>query len=299
MSRFLWSHWSASWPVLVIYAAVAGAHLAGLRRLLSGGDLADPPAGRRATIREAAVFQGGLLLALLVIVSPLGYWSGIYLWVRALDDLTLAFMAPGLIVLGAPWPALARCLGRPAPGAADAPGPRPWWLRWPVATVVAFNVIWLGGHLTLAFDRVPVSRAAAAAEYVLYLGGGILFWLQLIGSRPWSPAIPPLRRAALLAGTVAADTVLGMVLTFGSSVVYPGYANQWHHVMTVLDDQQLSGAILWMGILPAVIPATVAVLNQWLNDEDSAALSAGFDRLLAQPDRGGRHPAWPSRPRFR
>jgi cytochrome c oxidase assembly factor CtaG len=293
--RWVLGHWSASWPVLVIYAVVAGAHLTGLRRLLSDGD----PAGRRATIREAAVFQGGLLLALLVVVSPLGYWSGIYLWVRALGDLTLAFVAPGLIVLGAPWSALARCLGRSAPGASDAPGPRPWWLRWPVATVVAFNVIWLGGHLTVAFDRVPVSRAAAVAEYVLYLGGGILFWLQLIGSRPWSPAISPLRRAALLAGTVAADTVLGMVLTFGSSVVYPGYANQWHHVMTVLDDQQLSGAILWMGILPPAIAAAVAALNRWLNDEDSAALSADIDRLLAQPQRGGRHPAWPSRPRFR
>jgi hypothetical protein len=188
MSRFLWSHWLASWPALIIYAAVAGVHLAGLRRLLSGGDPADPAASRRATIREAAVFQGGLLLALLVIVSPLGYWSGIYLWVRALGDLTLAFVAPGLIVLGAPWPALARGLGRPAPGASDAPGPRPWWLRWPVATVVAFNVIWLGGHLTVAFDRVPVSRLAAGAEYVLYLGGGILFWLQLIGSRPGGAA---------------------------------------------------------------------------------------------------------------
>jgi cytochrome c oxidase assembly factor CtaG len=295
MSRFLWSHWSANWPVLVLYAAVACAHLVGLRRLLSGGD----QAGRRAMIREAAVFQGGLLLALLIVVSPLGYWSGIYMWVRALADITLAFVASGLIVLGAPWSALARCLGRPAPGASDAAGPRPWWLRWPVATVVAFNVIWLGGHLTVAFDRVPVSRAAAVAEYVLYLGGGILFWLQLIGSRPWSPAASPLRRAALLAGTVAADTVLGMVLTFGSSVVYPGYANQWHHVMTVLDDQQLSGAILWMGILPAAVAGAVAVLNQWLNDEDSAALSAGMDRLLAQPDRAGRHPAWPSRPRFR
>ncbi len=293
--RFVLGHWSASWPVLVLYAAVAGAHLVGLRRLLSDGD----PAGRSATIREAAVFQGGLLLALLAVLSPLGYWSGIYMWVRALDDLTLAFVAPGLIVLGAPWSALARCLGRPVPGASDATGPRPWWLRWPVATVVAFNVIWLGGHLTVAFDRVPVSRAAGAAEYVLYLGGGILFWLQLIGSRPWSPAASPLRRAALLAGTVAADTVLGMVLTFGSSVVYPGYTNQWHHVMTVLDDQQLSGAILWMGILPSAVAAAVAVLNQWLNDEDSAALSAGFDRLLAQPDRGGRHPTWPSRPRFR
>ena len=47
-----------------------------------------------------------------------------------------------------------------------------------------------------------------------------MFWLQLIGSRPWT-ATPPLRRVALLIGTVAADTVLGMVLVFGSGVFYP------------------------------------------------------------------------------
>ena len=86
--------------------------------------------------------------------------------------------------------------------------------------MVAFNVIWLGWHLPALFDQVPVSAAAAAVEYVLYLGAGILFWLQLIGSRPWTPAAPPMRRVALLIGTVAADTILGMVLVFGSGVFY-------------------------------------------------------------------------------
>src|ERR1700684_2202302 len=188
------AHWSAVWPVLVIYLAVAGAHLAGTLRGGLGG-----PGGRRAVISEAALFQGGLLLALLAIVSPLRYWSGIYIWVRAVQDLVLAVVAPGLIVVGAPWPALARSVGRPQVGqqALDAPAAgqrRPWWLRWPLATVVAFNVIWLGWHLPALFDKVPASAAAAALEYVLYLGAGTLFWLQLIGSRPWTPAAPPMSR---------------------------------------------------------------------------------------------------------
>jgi cytochrome c oxidase assembly factor CtaG len=288
------AHWSAVWPVLVIYLAVAGAHLAGTLRGGLGG-----PGGRRAVISEAALFQGGLLLALLAIVSPLRYWSGIYIWVRAIQDLALAIVAPGLIVVGAPWPALARSVGRRQIGqrAPDGPaaGPRrPWWLRWPLATVVAFNVIWLGWHLPALFDRVPVSTAAAAGEHVLYLGAGILFWLQLIGSRPWTPAAAPMRRTALLVGTVAADTILGMVLVFGSGVFYRYYGNASHHVMTVVDDQQLAGAILWMGALPPLIAASVAVLVRWLNDEESADLSAGIDRLLTQ-----RSSAWPSRPRFR
>ena len=286
------AHWSALWPVIAIYAVVAGAHLAGALRGRPDA------ASRRGVTREAELFQAGLALALLATVSPMRYWSGVYIWVRALQDLVLAVVAPGLIVLGAPWAALARSLGRPQPRP-EEPGertarPRPWWLRWPVATAVAFNVIWLGWHVPALFDRVPVSAAAAAAEYVLYLAAGILFWLQVIGSRPWSSGAAPLRGAELLIGTLAADTILGMVLVFGSGVIYHGYANSAHHVMTVLDDQQLAGAVLWMGMLPPMIAAAVAVLIRWLNDEESHALSAGFDRLLTP-----RSSAWPSRPRFR
>jgi putative membrane protein len=287
------AHWSAVWPVIAIYVVVAGAHLAGTFRGGPVGTASGP-----ALVREAVLFQAGLLLALLAIVSPLRYWSGIYIWVRAVQDLVLAVAAPGLIVLGAPWPALARCLGlrrpsREAPSYATA-GPRPWWLRWPVATAVAFNVIWLGWHVPALFDRVPVSAVAAAAEYVLYLGAGTLFWLQAIGSRPWSAGAAPLRALELLIGTLAADTILGMVLVFGSGVLYHAYANSAHHVMTVIDDQQLAGAVLWMGLLPPMIAAAVAVLIRWLNDEESHALSAGIDQLLTQ-----RSSAWPSRPRFR
>jgi putative membrane protein len=300
------AHWSPIWPALAIYLVVAGAHLTGTLRGGLGG-----PAGRRAVAREAAMFQGGLLLALLAIVSPLRYWSGVYIWVRALQDLMLAVVAPGAIVVGAPWAALARSVGRRQIGQRAPDGPRrplgpggpagpaatprpPWWLRWPLATVIAFNVIWLGFHLPALFDRVTVSAAAAAVEYVLFLSAGTLFWLQVIGSRPWAPAAPPMRRTALLVGTVAADTILGMVLVFGSGVFYRVYGNGAHHVMTVVDDQQLAGAILWMGELPPMIAAAVAVLVRWLNDEESEALSTGIDRLLTQ-----RSSAWPSRPRFR
>jgi cytochrome c oxidase assembly factor CtaG len=294
----LLAHWSAVWPVIAIYLVVAGAHLAGTLR--GGPDAAASPAGRSAVTREAALFQAGLLLALLAIVSPLRHWSGIYIWVRAVQDLVLAVVAPGLVVVGAPWPALARCLGLRQPGpresAACAPARSrtPWWQRWPVITVVAFNVIWLGWHVPVLFDRAVASPAAAAVEYAVYLGAGILFWLQLVGSRPWSPAAAPLRGAALLVGTVAADTILGMVLVFGSGVLYRAYGNSAHHVMTVVDDQQLAGAVLWMGMLPPLITATVAVLLRWLNNEESRALSAGIDRLLTE-----RSSAWPSRPRFR
>jgi putative membrane protein len=149
----------------------------------------------------------------------------------------------------------------------------------PVLAVVTFNAAWLGWHLPAAFDLVQENAAARLAEHACYLSAGVWFWLQVAGPRRYGRWQPPLRRLALLTATAAAGTVLGMVLVFGANVVYPAYANSLHHVMTVLDDQQLSGAVLWMGMIPPVVIAGVALLIGWLNDEDSDA-SADLSRLL-------------------
>jgi putative membrane protein len=258
---YLLQHWTGAWPVLAVWAIVAALHLAALRR---------PRVRYRA--REAAAFDGGMLLVLLALVSPLGYWAGRYIWVRSIQDLLLAFAAPALIVLGAPWMVWAR--GRPAERAG-----RRWRPAWPVAVVLAFNVIWLGWHVTAAYDLAATNPAVRYLEYVSYLAAGIGFWLQLIGSRP---ALPPMRRLALLVGTAAADTVLGMVLVFGSAVVYPAYRGAGHHALSVLSDQQVAGAVLWMGVLPALIIAALALINGWLDAEESDELSRDLERVLGR-----------------
>ena len=262
--------------------------------------------------RQAIAFQGGLLLTLLAVISPMGYFSDVYIWVRALQFLLVAMVATGLMVLGAPWQALRIAVRRDRsvrqPGAsraADAgqgpsrpvPGIRdrtPYLLARPGAAVIAVNVVWLGWQLPVLYDAAKTNSAIAGASHLTCLGAGIVFWLQLIGSRPLSPVATPLRRLRLVVGTVGAMTILGMVLVFGSAVVYPVYANSAHHLMTVLDDQQLSGAVLWMGSLPPLITVAVVLLMRWLSDEESEELSADLDRLLVP-----RRNAWSARPGVR
>jgi cytochrome c oxidase assembly factor CtaG len=287
------THWSASWPALACYLIIAVAHLVGLQRL-AGGSV---PRDMR---REALLFQGGLLLALLALVSPLGYWSGIYLYLRALQFITFAVVATGLMVVGAPWQALraaiaprSRLAGQPEGAAVPGQGAR-WLLRWPVAMVVAANVVWLGWQFPGLLDAAERSTGVALVYHATCLGAGMVFWLQLVGSRPLSPVARPLRRVALVVGSVGATTILGMVLVFGSGVLYPAYHNQWHHLMTVLDDQQLAGAVFWMGMLPPLITVAVALMLRWMNEEESAELSAGLDRLLTP-----RKNAWSARPGIR
>jgi putative membrane protein len=291
------SHWSANAAVLAVVAVVLAVHVRGLRGVAADAGR-QGGGGPRGMGWEAAAFYGGLLWVLLALVSPLAYWSASYIWVRSLQDVLLATVAPAFLVLGAPWLVLRRGLefrrlpaGDAAPRTGDAAArPAARAARLAVGTVVAFNLAWCAWHLPRLYDGALRYPVVYAAEVVSYLGLGVAFWLVLIGSRPLSPALAPLRRVMLLAGTIVVGTLLGMVLVFGNGVAYPSYIGAGHHVLSVVYDQQTGGAVLWMLVLPVYVTAGVALLIRWLNDEETQALTSGLDRLL-KPAK----PTWPSR----
>jgi cytochrome c oxidase assembly factor CtaG len=304
MNMFL-SHWSANPVVLAVCGIVAVTYLLGIF-FRDGWRTGPRPDGQAA---RAAAFYCGLLVIVLALVSPLGYWAGEYIWIRSLQDVLLAFGAPGLIVLAAPWLVLRRgaavwlqlaglAAERPgAPGAGRRPGRAPsgWsWTAWPVIVTAAFNVCWLAWHLPGGYDAALRHPAVLAAEVVSYLGLGIAFWLQLLGSAPFTPRFAPLPRLALATATFVCVSALSMVLIFGSGLLYPAYRGQAHRALSVVTDQQVGGAVLWA---VALVPLGIAVIAQcirWLAADESGALDAGFDRLLTRPASG-----WPSRPGFR
>ena len=290
------SHWSANVAVLTVYVLVAVTHLIGVR-----GEAIDAkwqgrslPPGR---LVEAAVFQFGLLIALLALVSPIGYWSYRFIWVRNTQDVMLAFAAPAFIVLGAPWLPLSRGLGlrrRGSPGE-GAPGTAaggwlPGWQAGPILAAAVFSVVWWVWHLTGPFDAALRSPALYAAEVVTYLGVGIWFWLQLIGSRPLSPAMSPLNRIALVIAAAASSTVLGLIRVYSGGLTYPAYRNPHHSVFSVVTDQQVGGGILWVIPLVPFTIVAIALAVGWLQQDESASDTSALDRLLRQRS------AWPSRP---
>src|SRR5258708_25769322 len=122
--------WSLAWAVLAIWVVVVAVHVVGLGRIWRE-DLA-----RRELAWRAAAFHGGLLAVLLALVSPLAYWSLTFIWVRSIQDLLLAAVAPALIAAGPPRPPPpprpprpppARPPPPPPPGPPPPPPPRPPW----------------------------------------------------------------------------------------------------------------------------------------------------------------------------
>jgi putative membrane protein len=300
------SHWSANVAALVAYAVAAAAHLRGMRGAVTGRGREGQPRPAEATA-EAVLFHTGLLLALLVVVSPAGYWSQRFIWIRSVQDVVLAIGVPALIVLGAPWGSLSRGLrlsGRPRhqePAGPVGPGgnaaariPARAGRALPVLVTAAFGVLWWGWHVPVLYDAALRHPALYAAEVVTYLGAGMLLWLQLVGSWPYRPRSGALQRVVLVIGTAASCAVLGMIWVFGTGLAYPAYRGVQHHVLSVVADQQVAGAVLWVIPLVPFGILAVALLIGWLSDEEPQTMAAGLDRLLKPPKS-----AWPSRPGLR
>ena len=163
----------------------------------------------------------------------------------------------------------------------------------PILVTVLFCLTWWVWHLPGPFDAALRSPAIYAAEVVIYLAVGIGFWLQLIGSRPLSPQMAPLNRVALVVAAAASGTVLGLIRAYGPGVAYPAYLGLGHSVSSVVSSQQAGGAILWVFPLIPFSIVAVALAVRWLEDEESGATEADFDRLLKHKS------AWPSRPGLR
>lgn len=264
------AQWSFTGIAFAVYVVVGCLHLNRVRTDIRPGD----------QLGGAALFQAGLLAAMLAVIPPIGYWASQYIWIRAMQDLLLCFAAPVLIAGGISGRAAGRLAKRRlrGNGANSLPaGPQEivaqdaaWSRASPVVATVAFNLSCLAWHVPALFDAVPANAAARFMEYVVYLGTGVWFWIQIFRPHP-GPWRSPLRRLALLTATLGAWTVVGMVLVFGSNVIYPAYINSLHHTLTVLDDQQLSGGVLWMGMTPFLVTAGVIMLTAWLDEEDSGS----------------------------
>jgi cytochrome c oxidase assembly factor CtaG len=291
------SNWSANVVALAAYAVAAVTHLLGVRD-------AATDAGRQGRslapgqLRRAVAFQAGLLLAVLAVVSPLGYWSYRYIWVRNFQDVILTIAAPALIVLGAPWLPLRRGLGlavrdRRVAGSDAGRDWSPGWPALPIVVTVMFCVVWWVWHLSGPFDAAVRSPAVYALEVITYLAAGILMWLQLVESPPLRPQLPPLRRIALVLVLAASGTVLGLIRAYGPGVAYPAYLESGRSVAAVVSDQQAGGAILWVIPLIPLSILAVGLATRWLSEEESEPSAADFDRLLKHKS------AWPSRPGLR
>ncbi len=250
---YLTGHWSFD-PVVIIMALTVVAHEIGLRRL----SRRSRESSRRSRRRRSLIFYAGLVTLLLAIMSPLDYWSSEYFFVHMIDHLLLAFFAPILIVLGAPWVPLMfflpvgarRGVGRFFYLSRGAAGLRVLgrFLRSPTFALVLFNAVMILWHIPSVFDAGESNQAVHIwLMHTSFLVAGVLFFLQILPSHPMTPAKGPLWQGGAILVTNAIMTVLAMSMSIMTSTSwYRVYDHVAGVTMQPFTDQQIGAAILWV-----------------------------------------------------
>jgi putative membrane protein len=242
-------------------------------------------------------FLLGLLTLVVSLNTAIETYSHVLFWVHMVQHLLLIMVAPALLVVGSPLTLLlevtrgatqqrVRSALRSAPVS---------FLTHPIVGFLLYGGIIIGTHLTSFMQQMMVHPWLHQVEHVLYLGGGYLFLLPLLGNEPirWQP--PYLVRMIALFIAMAPETVVGIVLLQANHELFPAYAaihRMWGP--TPLQDLNRGGGIMWafgdglmmtfiVGVMLAYIThaSTNATAGGWLEGVRRSTLA---DNLRASGD---------------
>ena len=283
--HYVLDNWSFD-PFVVVVAFLVVAHEIGLARLKRRSL---PSRTRRRRV-NSLFFYAGLAVLLVAVVSPIDYWASDYFYIHMAEHLLIAFLAPVLIVAGAPWIPLLftlpvdarRRVGRflllgpwsPALRRVGRVVGSPWF------AVLSFNVVMVVWHFPALFDASEQNQLVHIwLMHASFFVTGILFWLVIIPSHPFRLKATPMFQAGAIISTNVVMFVLAMSLSIFTST-------SWYHVydhvagvtMSPFADQQLGAAILWVCGDFWAVPALILVLRRAIDQE--GGLADAVDRIF-------------------
>lgn len=216
---------------------------------------------------RAASFFLGLFFIWLAAASPIASFDERMLTAHMVQHVLLMTFAPPLIWLGEPVRPLLYQLPRQLVVSTS---------RWPLARQLGYILgqpafCWLSAAAALVAWHVPAllrlgmhSHAWHSVEHTSFLATGLLFWWPVV--QPW-PSVPRWPRWSLLLylflATLPCDVLSGL-LVFSDRIAYPMYLSMPHSSISVLEDQQCAGALMWTCVTVVFLVAGTILSMQLL-----------------------------------
>ena len=258
-----------AWPfepaVLLGLAAAAVLYGLGLRYSVTAG------LERRLAWWRPLCYAGGLLSLFIALESPLDTWANTYLWAHMAQHMLLIFLAPPLLLFGAPVMPIWRAI----PLNSRRSSLR-WLMTRPRQRRIAFavsrfistpQVVWvffvgdfLAWHVPTLYDLTLQHQGIHDAEHLLFLLTALLFWAQIIPSAPLRPRLGYGGQAAFLVSAGFAMQPVALALTYAGTPLYVHYARAMGAAAAVADQTE-AGAL--MNSVGAVVIGGVFMLLLW------------------------------------
>lgn len=258
---------------LTVVALGVALYVAGVRAMRRRGDRW--PAGR------LAAWLAGMALLAVVTSGGVGRYAPVLFSVHMVQHMALNMVVPLLLVLGAPVTLALRVLPSKDAGARESLlailHSRPVRvLANPLVAAAIFVGSLYGLYFSTLFEALMRNHWGHVAMQAHFLLAGFLFFWVLVGIDPGPRRLPYLFRLPLLFVAMALHAFFSVALLSMTAVLAEGYYaaldRPWGG--SLLDDQQLGGAIGWaFGEVPIVV-VLVVVFVQWVRADERAARAA-------------------------
>jgi len=260
-NELLSQYWQLNWTAVIIALALIIFHLRTNRQASTSGHLA---------------FFSGVLLFLLVTVSPLAYLGRSYLFsAHMIEHIVILLIVPPLLLSGTNPMLLEKLHQSKFRKTGDV------LFSTPVAWVMGIGAMYFW-HIPSMLEAMKKSMSLHIIHILTLLILGIIFIWPVYTPIPWKK-LSPLQSALYLFIACVGCTILGILITFGPTSLYIPYftggsaaiLNLIHHTwgITASIDQQAAGLIMWVPACFIYITNIMVTLagyykNQYSDDEE-------------------------------
>jgi cytochrome c oxidase assembly factor CtaG len=286
----LLTSWEFRPEVILILLLSGGLYLAGWLRLRHRGR------HQLATYPRLASYFAGLTILAIALLSAIDILGGFLFFMHMIQHLLMLSIIPVLLWLAEPFPIIFWAL------------PRPWqkqigrllfsrrapfrhflrWLSAPGLIVLIFLIFVWGWHDPNAYNAALRIPWVHDLQHVTFFLPAMLGWWKAIGAAPhFYGRATALGRAGQLLATAVVNMIPGVAIAMSRGPIYTYYLDVpriWG--ITVMNDQIISGVIMWIPgtmmyiiAILAIIGRKIAQDNEGNGDTRSAYLTKADLRL--------------------
>ena len=250
--------WTLEPSVLVGVGALAVLYLLAWRRGRATRSPHQPGYGR------LAMFAAGLLVILAALVSPIDVLGDQLLVMHMVQHILLLDIAPILLILG-----LTKVLLRPVTRRLQAVEQRVGYLAHPAFAVVAYVGFMWAWHVPAMYDAALHSTTVHALEHMCFFTAGALYWWHLLSPIRNRYRLAGLGPVAYMVVTKLLVGLLGILLAFAPTVIYPFYAGHPHYWgLSPHTDQSMAGLVMALEQSVVMGIALVVVFVRMLTESE-------------------------------
>ena len=274
--------WDLRPEIILVLGLAAGIYLVGWRRFraMAGARPAGtdrPTPSPLAAGWRLATYWAGLATIAVALMSPVDILSSQLFFMHMIQHLLLTMVAVPLLLIGNPFPVLVWGLPkRTRRGVSGLLNERSTF-RKVLAKVTSPGIVWLlyvsaliGWHDPKMYDLALRNPFVHDIEHLSFFVTTMLLWWHVLGVAPrFHRTMSVGQRLIYTISVVPVSVIIGVAIAFAQNPIYTYYLDVPRLMgLSVLEDQMISGILMWIPGSEMFFWAALIVLTQIVKEDE-------------------------------